>query len=145
MRSVVKANGDVIKQWELQAVLGADRALNALVFNIGRRIALGASVQRGPYDVGVEDFQFGRPLDLAQVESSNSGPTGDYNGGIQIETAAKVASDERIAAGGRAARARKAVPRAKPARESAPVDDPEWDRIFRRKGPQKGAKRGARK
>jgi hypothetical protein len=114
MRSIVKENGDVIKQWELVAVLGADRALNALLFNLSRRIALGARVQRGRYDVGVEDFQLGRPYDLAESERSNNHPSGGYNGGIEIDTTEKIAEIEGIVTKGRAERAGKPAPESKP-------------------------------
>ena len=103
MQSTIKANGDVIKQWELLAVLGADRALNALVFNLHRRIAAGARIQRGRLDVGVEAFWLGRDIDLVDVERSNNGPTGGYTG-IEIDTAAKVAESEAYADTVRAAR-----------------------------------------
>lgn len=103
MHSPVKANGDVIKQWELLAVLGADRALNALVFNLHRRIAAGARVQRGRLDVDVEAFRLGRDIDLAEVEHSNNGPTGGYTG-IEIDTAANIAKSEAYAASARATR-----------------------------------------
>ena len=103
MQSTVKENGDLIKQWELQAVLGADRALNALVFSLCRRLAAGARVQRGRLDIEVEAFELGRALDLADLERLNSGPSGGYNG-IEIDTAVKVAKWEANAAVARAER-----------------------------------------
>lgn len=117
MRSIVKENGDAIKQWELVAVLGADRALNALLFNLSRRIALGARVQRGRYDVGVEDFQLGRAYDLAESERSNNHPSGGYNGGIEIDATGRIAAIEKIMVKSSAARARKSASEAKPERK----------------------------
>ena len=110
MRSIVKANGDVIKQWELVAVLGADRALNSLLCNLYRRLAAGARIQRGRYDVEVEDFRLGK-LDTAGVERTCFRPVGGYSGGIEIETAAKVAAFERFLAKPRAAASRKTAKR----------------------------------
>lgn len=95
MQSIMKANGDVIKQWELRAVRGADRALNALVFNLCRRLAAGARVQGGRYDIEVESFNLGKKLDLTDLERVNSGPVGGYEG-LDIETVAKVAHSEKI-------------------------------------------------
>jgi hypothetical protein len=96
----MKANGDLIKQWELQAVMGADRALNALVFNLCRRVAVGARVQGGKYDIYVEAFGLGKKLDLAELEGLLNRPAGDYEG-VWIDTAVRVAADERMYAGAR--------------------------------------------
>jgi hypothetical protein len=104
----MKANGDLIKQWEIQAVLGADRALKALAFNLCRRVAAGARVQGGKYDIFVEAFGLGnRRLDLAELESCLSGPSGDCYG-VRIDTAARVAADERLYASARRKREQRA-------------------------------------
>jgi hypothetical protein len=103
----MKANGDVIKQWELLAVIGADRALNALLFNLCRRVAAGARVQGGKYDIEVEAFGLGKKLDLAELEGLLNRPTGDYEG-VWIDTAAKVAADEKMYARARRKREREA-------------------------------------
>lgn len=96
MRSNVKANGDVIRQWQLEAVLGAERALHALIFSVCQRIAAGARVQRGKLDIEVEAFRLGKDLDLAELEAELAGWSGCFPGGIEINTSAEVAKSERV-------------------------------------------------
>ena len=105
MWSTVKKNGDIIKQFELQAVLGADRALNALVLNLHRRIAAGARVQKGRLDIEVEAFSLEKGVNLAETERFTKGPSGTYEG-IWIETAKKVAEWEAMTAKNRARKAK---------------------------------------
>jgi len=60
MQSIVKANGDVIKQFELEALLGAERALKALTLHVCRRLAAGARIQRGRLGLIVGAFELGQ-------------------------------------------------------------------------------------
>ncbi len=59
----------------------------------------------------------GRAYDLAESERSNKNPSGGYNGGIEIDVAARIAELERIVARGRASRAGRPAPQVKPVRK----------------------------
>src|SRR4051812_41781874 len=84
MRSIVKPNGDVIKQSDLEAILAAEMALGALVLALKRRLADGARVQRGRYDVKVEEFELGQNIDIQEEARFYSGWTG-CSGPLQID------------------------------------------------------------
>jgi hypothetical protein len=91
MRSIVKANGDVIKQFELEALLGAERALRALVLYVCRRLAAGARVQRGRLDILADALN----LELAEAERYMVRPDGVCYGHFEICKAAEVAAREK--------------------------------------------------
>lgn len=79
MKSPIKPNGDTITQSDLEAILGAESALNALLFHLKLRLASGARIERGAYDVRVEEFALGRNINITE-ESEFVGSSGSYCG-----------------------------------------------------------------
>jgi hypothetical protein len=97
VKSTVKPNGDVIKQSDLETILATEAALNALLLNLKRRLAEGARVQRGRYDVDVEEFRLGRNIDMKEEAAFLSSWTGTYCG-IQIDRPENLRSPRKVAA-----------------------------------------------
>ena len=64
MKSPVKPNGDIIRQFEIRALEAAGVVRTNLMYGLCRRIAAGARVERGALDIQIMDLAGGDRLEL---------------------------------------------------------------------------------